>query len=378
MIGAIIGDIVGSRFEFNNTDNFDFELFTRECAYTDDTICTIAVADAAMKCVPYGKSLHHWCRQYPTPMGSYGCAFACWIASNNPRAYGSYGNGSAMRVAAIGWLFDTLEQVKEEAMMSAIPTHDHPEGIKGAVATASAIFLARTEGKEAMLEAMREYYPEWREPQLGKNPSDETCQGTMPIVFGIINKATSFEEAIRYAIAVGGDSDTIGAIVGGIAEAIWGVPEEMQAKALQYLPFEMAAVVNWLYRRKSLIEINYDNFPEYSPLNPIALSVAEGGAMGSPGNVKIVESDGTSYDFNLYNFHNETLKAICPSLIECLNGNPAIWKEVDLGAGNHLFIKEPYYKEFRRRLKVYGKVRPSWIYQNWMRIVHNMLSKSHL
>ena len=249
MIGTIIGDIAGSRFEFNNTDNFNFKLFTKGCAYTDDTICTIAIADAVMNRMPYGEALHRWCRQYPNPMGSYGCSFAGWIASNNPQPYNSFGNGSAMRVAAIGWLFDTLEQVEEEAMLSAMPTHNHPEGIKGAVATASAIFLARTQSKGAMLEAMRSYYSQWVEPRLGENRFDETCQGTMPVVFGILNKATSFEEAIRYAIAVGGDSDTIGAIVGGIAEAVWGVPSDMRTAVMKYLPSDMLSVIDQFYRR---------------------------------------------------------------------------------------------------------------------------------
>ena len=243
MIGAIIGDIVGSRFEFDNTNNYNFELFAEECAYTDDTICTIAIADAAMNGLPYGSALHSWCRRFPEPMGSYGCSFANWIDSNNPQPYNSFGNGSAMRVSAIGWLFDSLEQVVNEAVKSAMPTHNHPEGIKGAVATASAVYIARTEGKTAMLDAIKSYYPQWVEPRLGENTFNETCQGTMPIVFGIINKATNFEEAIRYAIAVGGDSDTIGAIVGGIAEAIWGVPHHIQTVALKYLPDEMVAIV---------------------------------------------------------------------------------------------------------------------------------------
>lgn len=251
MIGAIIGDIVGSRFEFNNTDRLDFKLFTPANDYTDDTICTIAIADAAMKHEPYGKALHRWCREYPDPKGSYGYSFARWVASSDPQPYNSFGNGSAMRVAAIGWLFDTLEQVEEEAMLSALPTHNHPEGIKGAVATASAIFLARTQGKEAMLQAMKNYYPEWKEPRLGENRFDETCQGTMPVVFGIISKANDFEEAIRYAIAVGGDSDTIGAIVGGIAEAIWGVPEHIYAQAIEFLPSDMVAVVVQFYNKKA-------------------------------------------------------------------------------------------------------------------------------
>ena len=249
MIGAIIGDIIGSRFEFNNTDNFNFKLFAKSCAYTDDTICTIAIADAVMKREPYGKALHRWCREYPNPMGSYGCSFARWIASHNPQPYHSCGNGSAMRVSAIGWLFDILEQVEEEAMLSAMPTHNHPEGIKGAVVTASAIFLAHTQSKEAMLEAMKSYYPQWEEPRLGYNRFDETCQGTMPIVFGIIDKANNFEEAIRYAVAVGGDSDTIGAIVGSIAEAIWGIPEKMYQNALKYLPNDMVTIVEQFYSR---------------------------------------------------------------------------------------------------------------------------------
>ena len=154
-----------------------------------------------------------------------------------------------MRVSAIGWLFDTLEQVREEARKSAMPTHNHSEGIKGAVSTAAAIFLSRNEGKEAMLEAMKHYYPQWVEPRLGENRFDETCQGTMPIVLGIINKATNFEEAIRYAIAVGGDSDTIGAIVGSIAEAIWGVPEHIFVESIGYLPSDMVAIIDQFYNK---------------------------------------------------------------------------------------------------------------------------------
>jgi ADP-ribosylglycohydrolase len=155
-----------------------------------------------------------------------------------------------MRVAAAGWLYHDLEQVRRMARLSAEVTHNHPEGIKGAVATASAVFIARTDGKEAMLEAMKNYYPHWKEPHLGENEFNETCQGTMPIVLGIINRANNFEEAIRYAIAVGGDSDTIGAIVGGIAEAIWGVPEQMQSEAMSYLPDDMVAIVEQFQNRK--------------------------------------------------------------------------------------------------------------------------------
>ena len=253
MLGAIIGDIIGSRFEFNNTNRFDFELFTPACSFTDDTICTIAMADAVINGdKEYGKKLHEWCNKYRYPMGGYGGSFARWVASDNPQPYHSFGNGSAMRVASIGWLFDTIEEVRIEAEKTALPTHNHPEGIKGAVATAEAIFLARKHGKDYMLKQIEQYYPIWKEPVLGSNKFDETCQGTMPVVFGIINKATSFEEAIRYAIAVGGDSDTIGAIVGSIAEAIWGIPDNMKAKALAYLPQDMIAVLKQTPNHKIL------------------------------------------------------------------------------------------------------------------------------
>ena len=251
MLGAIIGDIVGSRFEFNNTKDFNFELFTNECSFTDDTICTIAIADAINRRNTrkdgdpyYAANLLRWCRKYPNPMGGYGGSFARWIHSEQPQPYNSFGNGSAMRVSPVAWWFDTLEEVRAEAEKTALPTHNHPEGIKGAVATAEAIFLARKYGKREMLMAMTNYYPQWVEPLLGRNRFDETCQGTMPVVFGIINKANSFEEAIRYAIAVGGDSDTIGAIVGSIAEAIWGIPEHIYQKALEYLPGTMDVVIS--------------------------------------------------------------------------------------------------------------------------------------
>ena len=152
-----------------------------------------------------------------------------------------------MRVSPVAWWFDNLDDVQREAEQTALPTHNHPEGIKGAVATASAIFIARKHGKDAMLESMKGFYPQWVNPAPGSNKFDETCQGTMPVVFGIINKANCFEEAIRYAIAVGGDSDTIGAIVGSIAEAIWGIPKAISDAALGFLPNLMASNIAKFY-----------------------------------------------------------------------------------------------------------------------------------
>ncbi len=248
MLGAIVGDIVGSRFEFDNTDDYNFTLFTDRCSYTDDTICTMAIGYALVNGISYEESLRSWCGMFPAPMGSYGGSFARWLASDNPQPYNSYGNGSAMRVSPVAWWFDNLDDVQREAEKTALPTHNHPEGIKGAVAIATAIFLARKHGKDAMLAAMTQYYPQWVEPLLGRNKFDETCQGTMPVVFGIISKANSFEEAIRYAIAVGGDSDTIGAIVGSIAEAIWGIPKVISDCAICFLPALIESNVAEFYK----------------------------------------------------------------------------------------------------------------------------------
>lgn len=255
MLGAIIGDIVGSRFEFNNTKDFNFKLFTDECSFTDDTICTVAIADAYQQNLlgiwGIGSCLKDWCRKYPHPMGGYGGSFASWIDDDDYEPYNSFGNGSAMRVSSIGWLFDTEREVIVEATKSAVVTHNHPEGVKGAVATALAIFYAREYSKEIMLTKITDYYPAytWVDPRVGCNKFNETCQGTMPVVFGIIRKANSFEEAIRWAVAVGGDSDTIAAIVGSIAEAIWGIPAEMKTQAMDYLPEEMIRVIDNFYDR---------------------------------------------------------------------------------------------------------------------------------
>lgn len=143
MLGAMIGDIAGSKYEFNNTFDYDFEMFGEGCDFTDDTICTVAIADAILNGRSYQESLLDWCRRYPSPKGAYGGRFAGWIRSLDPQPYNSFGNGSAMRVSPVAWLFDDLSQVLEEAEKTALPTHNHPEGIKGAKAVAHAIWHFR-------------------------------------------------------------------------------------------------------------------------------------------------------------------------------------------------------------------------------------------
>lgn len=269
MLGAIIGDIAGSKYEFNNTFDYDFGMFGEGCDFTDDTICTVAVADAILNGRSYQESLLDWCRRYPSPKGAYGGRFAGWIRSLDPQPYNSFGNGSAMRVSPVAWLFDDLSQVLEEAEKTALPTHNHPEGIKGAKAVAHAIWYFRkskfseeskdSENEETkglknenakaskdeyetiqgFMSIARSYYEDFDTRVYPKGKFDETCMDAVPLSFYLLSQASSFEDAIRLAISHGGDSDTIGAIVGSIAEARFGIPQEMKEKALSYLPDDM-------------------------------------------------------------------------------------------------------------------------------------------
>lgn len=244
MIGAIIGDIVGSRFEFNNARTADFELFTNNSSYTDDTICTVAVADAAMNGRDYGDALHDWCRRYPRPMGGYGGSFAAWVASEKPRPYYSYGNGAAMRVSSIGWLYGSMLEVLEAAKASASCTHDHPEGIKGAQTTAAVIFILRLGGgKEKVREFFEKLYGSIPAYQPFSNRFSEECGATVMAAASCFLASQSFEDAIRKAVLAGGDSDTIGAVTGAMAEAYYGVPKDIWKKARSYLPDEMMDVI---------------------------------------------------------------------------------------------------------------------------------------
>ena len=269
MLGAMIGDIAGSKYEFNNTFDYDFEMFGGGCDFTDDTICTVAIADAILNGRNYQESLLDWCRRYPSPKGAYGGRFAGWIRSLDPQPYNSFGNGSAMRVSPVAWQFDDLSQVLEEAEKTALPTHNHPEGIKGAQAVAHAIWYFRksrfseeskdseneetkglknenakaskdeNETIQGFMSIARSYYEDFDTRVYPKGKFDETCMDAVPLSFYLLSQASSFEDAIRLAISHGGDSDTIGAIVGSIAEARFGIPQEMKEKALSYLPDDM-------------------------------------------------------------------------------------------------------------------------------------------
>lgn len=254
MIGAIIGDIVGSRFEFNNTDRKDFKLFTKECDFTDDTICTVAVADAILHNKSFEDALLEWCQKYPNPMGAYGSNFNAWILSKAPRPYNSFGNGSAMRVSPCAFYCESDAEAMRLAYDSAACTHNHVEGIIGAVATTLVIrelqHMSYNElaAKNYAKRIVTTYYGEnWQNHLPERGYFDVTCQGCVPLAYYIIDNSHCFEDAIRNAVAYGGDSDTLTAIVGSMAEALWGIPEEMKAQAFTYLPEEMKQVINQFY-----------------------------------------------------------------------------------------------------------------------------------
>lgn len=257
MIGAIIGDIVGSRFEFSEPPQPGFKLFTPECDFTDDTICTIAIADAILNGKPYKESLHEWCRKYPNPTGGYGGRFHEWVLSDNPQPYGSFGNGSAMRVSPVAWLFDDYQVVKEEARRTAEPSHNHPEGIKGAECIATLCYWLRTcritkDEVERKVKKMWGYeIPSLRDIyKIGsENHFDGTCMETVPMAIRCFLESQNFEDAIRIAVLADGDTDTKADITGALAEAFYEIPESLIEKAFGYLPNEMLDIITQYSQR---------------------------------------------------------------------------------------------------------------------------------
>jgi len=277
MLGAIIGDTIGSAYEFHNTKEYDFTLFLGNSAYTDDSIMTMAVAYWLLKdkehtyqglediMVEFG----HKC---PCPMGGYGGGFYCWLfhpgelyayddrygdapyeSQTGRHPYGSWGNGSAMRVSAVGWFFDTLEETKRVAAISAAITHNHPEGIKGAQATAAAIWMARN-GKSK--EEIREYVENTYGYDLHKTYEfwhpiyrwESSCQGTVPQALICFLDSENFEDAIRKAVSLGGDSDTLACITGGMAEAYYKeIPKSMADRTKVHFPRIFNKILDEMY-----------------------------------------------------------------------------------------------------------------------------------
>ncbi len=264
MIGAIIGDIAGSRFEFaENPRRKDFELLAANCAYTDDTLMTLAVGKAVADCgknyealsLAAIENMRALGKKYPFPCGGYGGMFASWLLTDYPAPYGSFGNGAAMRVSACGLFAESMEDAKARALAVTKVTHDHIEGLKGAEATVAAVYLAR---KGKSMKKIREYVEanyyklDFTVAELQKTYKwDGSCQGSVPQAIVAFLESTDFEDAIRNAVSIGGDSDTIGAITGGIAEAYYGVPETLRQKAEGYLTEDLFALLREIEGNKA-------------------------------------------------------------------------------------------------------------------------------
>lgn len=274
MLGAIIGDTVGSAYEFHNTKEYNFKLFLSESNYTDDSVMTMAVAswllsDPEHTYQKLEDEMRHFAESCPCPMGGYGTGFYYWLfrptmlrpfdsrygaspyqSRTGRHPYGSFGNGSAMRVSAVGWFFDTLEETERVAAISAAITHNHPEGIKGAQATAAAIFLARTGNTK---EEIRDYIENTYGYDLHKTWEywhpiydwEDSCQGTVPQAIIAFLDSTDFEDAIRKAVSLGGDSDTLACIMGGIAEAFYKeIPKAIADRVQSRLPDEFIHILS--------------------------------------------------------------------------------------------------------------------------------------
>lgn len=261
MYGAILGDIIGSPFEFDRGDKTkDFKLFSRRSHFTDDSVMTLAVCEALLKVRQDAtvkeiedtviSSMQSWGRRYPHE--GYGGYFRRWLTARHPEPYNSFGNGSAMRVSAAGWLYDSLEKTRVVAKATANVTHNHPEGIKGAEATASAIFMARNGSSK---EEIKKYIENEFHYDLNRTldeirPSfhmDETCQKTVPEAIIAFLEARDFEDAIRNAVSLGGDTDTLGAITGSIAEAYFGISETLISECRNRINKDMRDVVDAFY-----------------------------------------------------------------------------------------------------------------------------------
>ena len=256
MYGAILGDMIGAPYEFDRGDKTkDFPLFCKYSEFTDDTVITIAVAEALIDTLGQSdddikdalvRSMKKWGRRYPG--AGYGISFIGWLGSKNPQPYNSYGNGSAMRVSAAGWMFDTLEQTRHIARLTAVVTHNHPEGIKGAEATASAIFLARTGSNK---EDIDQYIIDEFGYDLSRTCDDirphyrhvESCQKTVPEAITAFLEGNDFEDVIRTAVSLGGDCDTLTCIAGSIADAFYGVPDNLKTECVNRLTKDLRDVL---------------------------------------------------------------------------------------------------------------------------------------
>ena len=264
MIGAILGDMVGAPYEFDRGNKSkEFDMWTPRVRFTDDTVMTVAVAEALLSVEKDAgedkiksaviRSMQDWGNRYPN--AGYGGRFSGWLLSKDPKPYNSWGNGSAMRVSSVGWLYDDLERTGEVARWTAEVTHNHPEGVKGAEAAASAIYMARTGEKK---EEIAKYIIRTFGYDLSRSCDDirpayhhvESCQETVPEAITAFLEGRDFEDVIRTAVSLGGDCDTLTCIAGGIAEAFFGVPDDMEREVRSRLKSDILEVLDEFQKKR--------------------------------------------------------------------------------------------------------------------------------
>ena len=395
MLGALAGDIIGSPYEFYNTKSMDFELFTEWTKFTDDSVMTLAVAkwlieDAEHSARHLIRCMQELGRRYPR--AGYGGNFDWWLRQENPQPYNSWGNGAGMRVSPVGLYAKTLDDALELAEISASVSHNHPEGIKGAQAIAASVFLCK-DGKSK--QEIKEYVEETFGYNLSRTIDDirpnyyfdVSCQGSVPEAIIAFLEGNSFEEVIRLAISIGGDSDTIGCMAGAIAACRYPIPDDIAKRCDSLLTEDLRDIkdrfCDFIDKRSPYIKkLTRDNYKECTGLDIVAFSSAAPGAMGDAGAIEVVTTKGEVYYANPFyeDIEMEQVFEVCPPLSECRFGVfgggviPEGWQTIYLGFGNNLVLHESISEEFRKEAEKSKIKEVDDLYNKWMDIVKRMLS----
>lgn len=394
MLGALAGDIIGSPYEFYNTKSTDFELFTKWTKFTDDSVMTLAVAKWLMEDDEHSpwhliKCMQELGRRYPR--AGYGGNFNCWLRQENPQPYKSWGNGAGMRVSPVGLYAKTLDEALNLAEITASVSHNHPEGIRGAQAIATSVYLCK-EGQS------KQEIKDYVEEKFGYNLSrtideirpnyafDVSCQGSVPEAIIAFLEGNSFEEVIRLAVSIGGDSDTIGCMAGAIAACRYPIPDDIAEKCDSYLTEDLRDIkdrfCNFIAKRSPYVKkLTRGNYKECIGLDIVAFSSAAPGAMGDAGAVEMVTSKGDVYYANPFyeDIELEQVFEVCPPLSKCQFGIfggviPEGWKTVYLGMGNNLVLHESICEEFRKEVEQSVSKEVGVLYNKWMDIVKSILA----
>ena len=395
MLGALVGDIIGSTYEWYNTKRTDFELFEKGCRFTDDSVMTLAVAKWLTEDKEHSKKglikFMQSLGQEHTDAG-YGGHFYSWLFTENPQPYNSWGNGAGMRVSPVGLYAKTLEEALELAEITAYVSHNHPEGVKGAQAIAASVFLCK-EGRSK--QKIKEYVEQTFGYNLHRTIAeirprygfDVSCQGSVPEAIIAFMEGNSFEEVIRLAISLGGDSDTIGCMAGAIAACRYPIPDDIAERCDSLLTEDLRDIkdrfCDFIDKRSPYVKkLTRENYKECTGLDIIAFSSAAPGAMGDAGAVEVVTSKGEVYYANPFyeDIEMEQVFQVCPPLSECRFGVfgggviPEGWQTIYLGFGNHLVLHESISEDFRKEAEQSEIKEVGDLYNKWIDIIKRLLA----